>query len=59
VCREVEHRQNKVLQAVNKMVELANRQKTYQCRCSGRGIKPPNGAEVKSFGIERFGKGSP
>jgi hypothetical protein len=50
---------SKVLHAVNEMVESANWRPNHQCRCSGRGTKPPNGAEVKSLGAERFGKVMP
>jgi len=31
---------------------------THQSHCAGNGIKPPKGAVVKSYGIERLGKGS-
>ena len=31
----------------------------HRCRLTGEGIKPPNGAVVKSYGAERFGKGNP
>lgn len=52
VCREAEHRQKKiiVLHAVIKMVEPAHRG-----RLTGEGLKPPKGAVVKSYGIERLG----
>jgi hypothetical protein len=29
-----------------------------RCRLTGEGIKPPNGAAIKSCGTERFGKGN-
>jgi len=32
---------------------------TYRCRFTGRGIKPPKGAVVKSHGIERLGESMP
>ena len=41
-----------VLHAVIEMVES-----THQGRCIGNGFKPPEGALVKSQGIERLGKG--
>jgi len=30
---------------------------THRCSLAGGGIKPPKGAVVKSYGIERLGKG--
>ncbi|MDP4275317.1 MAG: hypothetical protein Q8907_13650 [Bacteroidota bacterium] len=54
VCREAEHRQNKVLHAVIKMKEPALRR-----YFTGRSVKPLNGAEVKSFGTERLRKDNP
>jgi hypothetical protein len=29
---------------------------THRCRLTGEGIKPPEGAVVKSYGAERSGK---
>lgn len=54
VCREAEQRQNNVLHAVIKMVE-AFFKLTHRCRLTGGGIKPPEGALVKSQGAERSG----
>lgn len=54
VCREAEHRQNKVLHAVIKMKEP-----TLRRYFTGRSVKPLNGAEVKSFGTERLRKDNP
>jgi len=31
----------------------------HRCHLAGEGIKPPNGAVVKSHGAERFGKDKP
>ena len=39
------------LHAVTKMVEP-----THRSRLTGEGFKPPKGAVVKSYGIERLGK---
>jgi hypothetical protein len=59
VCREAEHRQNKVLHAVIKMEESRRSGMNLQRRLTGGGAKPPNGALVKSQGAERFGKDRP
>jgi hypothetical protein len=40
-------------------LEKASCKAELWCRLAGEGIKPPNGAVVKSYGAERFGKGKP
>lgn len=32
---------------------------THQSRCAGDGFKPPKGAVIKSYGIERLGESNP
>ena len=54
VCREAEHRQYKVLHALVEMMES-----THRSRFTGGGSKLPNGAVVKSHGIERLGNAYP
>lgn len=41
------------------MVELYSVIMNHRCHLAGGGIKPPKGAVVKSYGIERLGKGVP
>lgn len=41
------------------MVELMDESMNYWGRLAGGDFKPPNGAVVKSYGIERLGKGNP
>ena len=38
---------------------LSNQTDEPRCHLTGGGIKPPKGAEVKSFGTERLGKDMP
>jgi len=59
VCREAIVGNNKLLHAVNKMVDLAEMQTNHQSRCAGNGFKPPKGALVKSQGTERLGESYP
>jgi len=41
------------------MVEFFFLRTTHQSRCIGNGFKPPKGAVINSYGIERLGESNP
>ena len=59
MCREAVVGNDNLLHAINKMVESCINGTTHRCRFTGGGIKPPEGAVVKSYGTERLGKDIP
>ena len=57
MCREAVNRRYNSLHAVIEMVETASVQLAHRGHLAGGGLKPPEGAVVKSHGAERSGKG--